>query len=91
MDKVNKGLFFGISVLTGQSEETPLDRELQSTELARIMNSIYPAPVIFLGYVVTNPHASRRKLLFFISLAWAHLAWARSLPVPNTGSGRSCA
>ncbi|KAL5503883.1 CWH43 [Sanghuangporus vaninii] len=40
-------------------EEDPLDRELQSTELARIMNSTYPAPAIFLGYVVTKPHASR--------------------------------
>jgi len=40
-------------------DETPLDRELQSTELARIMRSTYPTPVIFLGYVVTNPHASR--------------------------------
>ncbi|KAI0346196.1 hypothetical protein BDW22DRAFT_1352223 [Trametopsis cervina] len=40
-------------------EETPLDRELQATELARIMSSIYPEPVIFLGYVVTKPHASR--------------------------------
>ncbi|OCB84929.1 hypothetical protein A7U60_g8151 [Sanghuangporus baumii] len=43
----------------GRSEEDPLDRELQSTELARIMNSTYPAPAIFLGYVVTKPHASR--------------------------------
>ncbi|KAI0806029.1 Frag1/DRAM/Sfk1 family-domain-containing protein [Irpex lacteus] len=40
-------------------EETPLDRELQATELARIMSSIYPEPVIFLGYVVTKPHATR--------------------------------
>ncbi|KAI0701217.1 Frag1/DRAM/Sfk1 family-domain-containing protein [Cytidiella melzeri] len=40
-------------------EETPLDRELQATELARIMASVYPQPVIFLGYVVTRPHASR--------------------------------
>ncbi|KAI9066122.1 hypothetical protein FKP32DRAFT_1707081 [Trametes sanguinea] len=40
-------------------EETPLDRELQSTELARIMSESYPDPVIFLGYVVTKPHAPR--------------------------------
>ncbi|CDO76509.1 hypothetical protein BN946_scf184361.g8 [Trametes cinnabarina] len=40
-------------------EETPLDRELQSTELARIMSESYPGPVIFLGYVVTKPHAPR--------------------------------
>ncbi|KAJ6513352.1 Frag1/DRAM/Sfk1 family-domain-containing protein [Mycena sanguinolenta] len=40
-------------------EEDPLDRELQSTELARIMAASYPRPVIFLGYVVTKPHAPR--------------------------------
>ncbi|KAI0714424.1 Frag1/DRAM/Sfk1 family-domain-containing protein [Cerioporus squamosus] len=40
-------------------EETPLDRELQSMELARIMSSSYPDPLIFLGYVVTKPHARR--------------------------------
>ncbi|EKM57828.1 uncharacterized protein PHACADRAFT_171045 [Phanerochaete carnosa HHB-10118-sp] len=40
-------------------EETPLDRELQATELARIMSEAYPEPLIFLGYVVTKPHASR--------------------------------
>ncbi|TFK20701.1 hypothetical protein FA15DRAFT_673223 [Coprinopsis marcescibilis] len=39
-------------------EEDPLDRELQSTELARIMKAS-PRPVIFLGYVVTKPHAPR--------------------------------
>ncbi|THH00526.1 hypothetical protein EW145_g7066 [Phellinidium pouzarii] len=41
------------------TEEDPLDRELQSIELARIMSSSYPTPVIFLGYVVTKPHAPR--------------------------------
>ncbi|KIK62372.1 hypothetical protein GYMLUDRAFT_41803 [Collybiopsis luxurians FD-317 M1] len=40
-------------------EEDPLDRELQSTELARIMSAAYPRPVVFLGYVVTKPHANR--------------------------------
>lgn len=40
-------------------EETPLDRELQSKELAWIMSAAYPKPVIFLGYVVTLPHAER--------------------------------
>jgi len=40
-------------------EETPLDRELQSIELARIMSESYPKPVIYLGYVVTTPHAPR--------------------------------
>ncbi|GLB40582.1 putative frag1/DRAM/Sfk1 family protein [Lyophyllum shimeji] len=40
-------------------EEDPLDRELQSKELARIMAASYPRPVVFLGYVVTKPHAER--------------------------------
>ncbi|OAX36230.1 hypothetical protein K503DRAFT_867724 [Rhizopogon vinicolor AM-OR11-026] len=40
-------------------EQDPLDRELQSKELARIMAKSYPRPVLFLGYVVTKPHASR--------------------------------
>ncbi|KAI6104798.1 Frag1/DRAM/Sfk1 family-domain-containing protein [Pisolithus croceorrhizus] len=40
-------------------EEDALDRELQSKELARIMAKSYPQPVIFLGYVVTKPHAPR--------------------------------
>ncbi|KAJ3788058.1 Frag1/DRAM/Sfk1 family-domain-containing protein [Lentinula aff. detonsa] len=40
-------------------EEDPLDRELQSRELARIMSTAYPRPVVFLGYVVTRPHALR--------------------------------
>ena len=45
------------------TEEDPLDRELQSTELARIMAASHPGPVIFLGYVVTQPMANRR--MFF--------------------------
>jgi len=40
-------------------EEDPLDRELQSKELARIMAASYPRPVVFLGYVVSKPLASR--------------------------------
>ncbi|KAF8484380.1 hypothetical protein JB92DRAFT_3028987, partial [Gautieria morchelliformis] len=44
-------------------DEDALDRELQSTELARIMASIYPDPAIFLGYVVSQPLAARRILL----------------------------
>lgn len=41
-------------------EETPLDRELQARELARIMADVYPEPIVFLGYVVTKPHAPQR-------------------------------
>ena len=53
-----------ISDLTYRTqEETPLDRELQATELARIMSASYPDPLIFLGYVVTDPHARRRECL----------------------------
>ncbi|KAG6805956.1 hypothetical protein H0H92_013249, partial [Tricholoma furcatifolium] len=40
-------------------EEDPLDRELQSKELARIMATSHQRPVVFLGYVVTKPHADR--------------------------------
>lgn len=42
------------------TEEDPLDRELQSTELAKIM-AASTRPVIFLGYVVTKPHTPRRE------------------------------
>lgn len=48
-----------IRLLWSVTEETPLDRELQATELARIMAASYPDPVIFLGYVVTKPKAPR--------------------------------
>jgi hypothetical protein len=44
-------------------EETPLDRELQSKALAKIMADAYPTPVIFLGYVVTKPHWQRREFV----------------------------
>ncbi|KAG5716861.1 Protein cwh43 [Termitomyces sp. T112] len=40
-------------------EEDPLDRELQSQEIARIMAASHPRPLVFLGYVVTKPHAER--------------------------------
>ncbi|KAI0048975.1 hypothetical protein FA95DRAFT_1604785 [Auriscalpium vulgare] len=51
---------YGVNVtVVSLSEETPLDRELQATELARIMSASYPQPVIFLGYVVTKPHDER--------------------------------
>ncbi|KAF9565170.1 hypothetical protein CPC08DRAFT_704709 [Agrocybe pediades] len=39
-------------------EEDPLDRELQSTELAKIM-AASTRPVVFLGYLVTRPLAPR--------------------------------
>ena len=40
-------------------EEDPLDRELQTTELARLLREAYPHPAIFVGYLVTRPHAPR--------------------------------
>ena len=69
--------WFRILVPTAESrsllpEETPLDRELQSTELARIMSSVYPEPLIYLGYVVTQPHAPRRLSLVSLS-SWHEL------------------
>ncbi|KAJ1307349.1 hypothetical protein OPQ81_001454 [Rhizoctonia solani] len=48
-------------------EEDPLDRELQSRKLAEIMNVTFPEPTIFLGYVVTKPHADRPAPYFFLT------------------------
>ncbi|CAL1715979.1 unnamed protein product [Somion occarium] len=48
-----------VVVVHNGQEETPLDRELQSKEVARIMSETYPQPFIFLGYVVTKPHTPR--------------------------------
>jgi hypothetical protein len=53
------GVNVTVIVAHNGQEETPLDRELQATELARIMSASYPDPLIFLGYVVTDPHARR--------------------------------
>ncbi|KAI0297277.1 Frag1/DRAM/Sfk1 family-domain-containing protein [Multifurca ochricompacta] len=53
------GVNVTVVVAHNGQEETPLDRELQATELARIMSASYPDPLIFLGYVVTNPRAER--------------------------------
>ena len=47
------------------TEETPLDRELQSKAVAKIMSDTYPEPFIFLGYVVTRPHANPRTSSYF--------------------------
>ncbi|KAJ2001443.1 Protein cwh43 [Coemansia thaxteri] len=44
-------------------EENPLDRRLQTTELARIMRESHN-PFIFTGYVVTKPHAENYKILY---------------------------
>ncbi|KAJ1965960.1 Protein cwh43 [Dipsacomyces acuminosporus] len=44
-------------------EENPVDRRLQTTELARIMRESQN-PFIFTGYVVTKPHAENYKILY---------------------------
>ncbi|TCD63760.1 hypothetical protein EIP91_004975 [Steccherinum ochraceum] len=48
-----------VMVVHNGQEETPLDRELQSKEVGRIMSEVYPDPTIFLGYLVTRPHADK--------------------------------
>ncbi|KAJ7494594.1 Frag1/DRAM/Sfk1 family-domain-containing protein [Mycena galericulata] len=53
------GTYVTVVVAHNGQEQDPLDRELQSTELARILAASYPRPVLFLGYLVTNPHAPR--------------------------------
>jgi len=42
----------------GQHEDA-LDRELQTTEIARILRETEEQPTVFLGYLVTKPHAKR--------------------------------
>nr|XP_019001310.1 calcofluor white hypersensitive protein [Kwoniella mangroviensis CBS 8507]OCF64771.1 calcofluor white hypersensitive protein [Kwoniella mangroviensis CBS 8507] len=39
----------------GQVEEDALDRELQTTEIARLLRETSDAPTVFLGYLVTRP------------------------------------
>ncbi|KDN52169.1 hypothetical protein K437DRAFT_272709 [Tilletiaria anomala UBC 951] len=48
-------------------EEDPLDRELQTKRIAELFSNAWPNPALFLGYVVTKPHAERPspyKILF---------------------------
>ena len=42
----------------GQYEDA-LDRELQTTEIARLLSMREEQPTVFLGYLVTKPHANR--------------------------------
>ncbi|KAJ6544817.1 Frag1/DRAM/Sfk1 family-domain-containing protein [Mycena vulgaris] len=53
------GTYVTVVVAHNGQEEDPLDRELQSIELARIMAASHPRPVLFLGYVVSKPNAPR--------------------------------
>lgn len=53
------GVHTHVIVSHNGQEEDPYDRELQTTEIARILREAYPHPAVFLGYVVTKPHASR--------------------------------
>lgn len=41
------------------SEEDALDRELQTTEIARILRATEDVPTVFLGYLVTHPGDKR--------------------------------
>jgi hypothetical protein len=59
---IYKWISSGCSARGWLTEEDPLDRELQSKELARVMAKSHPQPVIFLGYVVTKPKAKRRMM-----------------------------
>jgi hypothetical protein len=45
--------------LADQSEEDPIDREMQTTELARLLRDTAETPTVFLGYLVTEPHDKR--------------------------------
>lgn len=40
-------------------EEDPIDRELQTTEIARLLRETAGIPTVFLGYLVTTPGAER--------------------------------
>jgi hypothetical protein len=40
-------------------EEDALDRELQTTEIARLLRETEDAPTVFLGYLVTRPGDER--------------------------------
>ncbi|KAG0152416.1 hypothetical protein CROQUDRAFT_55760 [Cronartium quercuum f. sp. fusiforme G11] len=53
------GTMVDVIVSHNGQEEDPLDRQLQSEELARIMREAFPRPLVFLGYVVSRPHAPR--------------------------------
>ncbi|PLW18641.1 hypothetical protein PCANC_13318 [Puccinia coronata f. sp. avenae] len=53
------GTHVDVIVSHNGQEEDPIDRTLQSTKLAQIMRTAYPKPFVFLGYVVSQPHARR--------------------------------
>lgn len=53
------GTHVDVIVSHNGQEEDPIDRTLQSQKLAEIMRVAYPKPFVFLGYVVSHPHAPR--------------------------------
>jgi len=53
------GVEVDVVVAHNGQEEDPLDRELQSFELARLLRESWPRPALFLGYLVTRPHAEK--------------------------------
>ncbi|TFY72042.1 hypothetical protein EVG20_g957 [Dentipellis fragilis] len=73
-----------VAIDSFHTEETPLDRQLQAQELARIMSASYPDPVVFLGYVVSKPKDVRRQCS--ISSLWlvadTHGGFTAAAPYP---------
>ncbi|KAI3629159.1 hypothetical protein CBS9595_000231 [Malassezia furfur] len=53
------GVHTHVVVAHNGQEEDALDRELQTTALAELLAATYPAPAVFLGYLVTLPHMNR--------------------------------
>ncbi|TXT15669.1 hypothetical protein VHUM_00172 [Vanrija humicola] len=50
------GQHINVIVSHNGQEEDPLDRELQTTELARLLHETGDTPTVFLGYLVTHLH-----------------------------------
>lgn len=53
------GEYVNVFVSHNGQHEDALDRELQTTEIARILSETKEQPTVFLGYLVTKPHAKR--------------------------------
>ncbi|SCV73348.1 BQ2448_7274 [Microbotryum intermedium] len=78
------GTLVDVVVAHNGQEEDPLDRELQSKELGRTMNETWPRPIVFLGYVVTLPHAEKPAPYRYL------VEDGRMLDVDPTDSDRWC-
>lgn len=74
-------------------EEDALDRALQTDFIAREASKVYPEPFIFLGYLVTKPHAPSPApygILFGESGTDATKSLGRILDVDPSDSQRWC-